>query len=246
MKLLDIMKKYDRCLVRESAKLTKIYNMLLKEAANSGVDLDEMDLDEEKCQYCGEDPCVCNEKDKECNECDDTNNIIPEKEFIKDGEVTEDDMLKNRFHNLHQDSSKGKPSSIIPESDFFAETETENQSDKNKNQPNDDGLVSAAEFFAEAEKEQKKDDIIPESEFFNETEDDNFQSAEEFFNGKNAEVPPKSKDKPKKKAEKAEKPLDEQELNFIPAEEWIQQAQEANLEESLKSYRRANHHLFNN
>jgi len=122
MKLLDIMKKYDRCLVRESAKLTKIYNMLLKEAANDGVDLDETDLDEETCPDCGNDPCTCNEKE-EFDECDDTDNIIPECDFIQSDEVKENDMLRNRPHNAHVDD----PAGVIPESEFFAEAAKEQE-----------------------------------------------------------------------------------------------------------------------
>ena len=53
MKLLDVLKKYDRCVLRESAKLAKIYKTLLKES--EGTD----DLEEATCPDCGNDPCTC-------------------------------------------------------------------------------------------------------------------------------------------------------------------------------------------
>lgn len=242
MKLLDIMKKYDRCLVRESAKLTKIYNMLLKEAANDGVDLDEMDLDEETCPDCGNDPCTCDEQE-EFDECGDADNIIPECDFIQSDEVKENDMLRNRPHNAHIDD----PAGVIPEDEFFAEAAEEPEEE----------MMSAAEFFAEAAKEQEKEekeDMIPESEFFAEGGDESdFQDAAEFFSDKTTKVP-------EQKSVKETEDLDEEiqidpEEKFISARELLAEKdkddeveldeEEKKLEESLKSYRRANHRLFN-
>ena len=242
MKLLDRMKKYDRCLVRESAKLTKIYNMLIKEADENSDSLD--DLDEEKCPECGKDPCICDETEENCDEC----GIIPEEDFIKDDEMKENDMLRNRPHNGHIDD----PAGVIPESEFFAEAEKEKISkDTEKNidesdktdKSDDEEVISAEEFFAEAEKECKDDDCNED--------DEQMMSAEEFFSSQNAEVPDESKsnstakDESEQKKDESEQKIDEAELNFIPAEEWIQQANEQSLEESLKSYRRKNHRLFN-
>ena len=246
MKLLDIMKKYDRCLVRESAKLTKIYNMLLKEAVEEDLDVTEIDLDEEKCPDCGKDPCVCDEEeDKECDEC----GLIPEDDFIVDDEVKENDMLRNRPHNAHIDD----PAGIIPEADFFNEDAT----DPKKSDNDDNEMMSAAEFFAEAAKEQKKEDkndIIPESEFFAEGGDESdFQDAEEFFSDAEIKVPEK---KPAK-VEETEDIDEEIEIDpkdtFVSAKELLEKeedeteldTEEQKLEESLRSYRRKNHHLFN-
>jgi len=67
--------------------------------------------------------------------------------------------------------------------------------------------MSAAEFFAEAAKEQEKkekEDIIPESEFFAEGGDESdFQDAAEFFSDKTTKVP-------EKKPVKETKDLDEE------------------------------------
>lgn len=245
MKLLDIMKKYDRCLVRESAKLTKIYNMLLKEAVEEDLDVTEIDLDEEKCPDCGKDPCVCDEEDKACDEC----GLIPEEDFIKNDEVKENDMLRNRPHNAHIDD----PAGIIPEADFFNEDATDlKKSDDN----DDDEMMSAAEFFAEAEKEQKKeeeDDMIPESEFFAEGGDESdFQDAEEFFSDAETKVPEKKPAKVKETEDIDEEIEIDPKGTFVSAKELLEKEdeteldkEEQKLEESLRSYRRKNHHLFN-
>ena len=84
MKLLDVMKKYDRCVVRESAKLTKIYNLLLKESEEAE-DIEEAEV----CPDCGEDPCVC-ESDKEVDATEEVNeddsNVMTAEEFFAEAE----------------------------------------------------------------------------------------------------------------------------------------------------------------
>ena len=165
MKLLDVMKKYDRCVVRESAKLTKIYNLLLKESEEAD-NIEEAEV----CPDCGEDPCVC-ESGKEVDA-----------------------------------------------------TEEVNEEDSN--------VMSAEEFFAEAEKAaaEETSECSESEEATSEAEE--MMSAEEFFAEAETDA-----DEDEKKANddigEAEKDIDEEE-------------EEKKLEESLKSYRRANHRLFNN
>ena len=252
MKLLDIMKKYDRCLVRESAKLTKIYNMILKES-----EADET-IDEETCPDCGNDPCTCEsdgketdedeetmsaaeffgEAKKDCDECD----MIPEEDFIKHEaeEVEENDLLRNRPHNAHIDDPKG----VLPESedtDEDAEPKDESEEPEEKTDEAEE-MMSAKEFFAEddsetetneAEDANASEDAEPkdESEEPEEKTDEaeEMMSAEEFF---------AEDDKSKEKTDGAEK-TDESEKTDEAEND------EKKLEESLKSYRRKNHHLFN-
>ena len=172
MKLLDVMKKYDRCVVRESAKLTKIYNLLLKESEEAE-DIEEAEV----CPDCGEDPCVC-ESDKEVDATE---------------EVNEDD------------------SNVMTAEEFFAEAE------KAAEETNECGESE------EATSEAEEADDIGEAE--------EMMSAEEFFAEAETDA-----DEDEKKANddigEAEKDIDEEE-------------EEKKLEESLKSYRRANHRLFN-
>ena len=91
MKLLDVMKKYDRCVVRESAKLTKIYKLLIKESEEAD------DIEEAECPECNEDSCKC-ESDKgidECggNEVEEADEMMTAEEFFAeaDDEVEESD-----------------------------------------------------------------------------------------------------------------------------------------------------------
>ena len=165
MKLLDVMKKYDRCVVRESAKLTKIYNLLLKESEEAD-NIEEAEV----CPDCGEDPCVC-ESGKEVDTTE---------------EVNEDD------------------SNVMTAEEFFAEAEkataeeTSECSESEEATSEAEEMMSAEEFFAEAETDADEDEKKANDDI-----------------------------------DEAEKDIDEEE-------------EEKKLEESLKSYRRANHRLFNN
>ena len=254
MKLLDIMKKYDRCLVRESAKLTKIYNMILKES-----EADET-IDEETCPDCGNDPCTCEsdcketdedeemmsaaeffgEAEKGCDECD----MIPEEDFIKGEteEVEENDLLRNRPHNAHIDDPKG----VLPESeDAEPKDESKKQTDEAE-EPEE--MMSAEEFFAEDESEtetneaedanasedaEPKDESEKPEEKTDEAEE--MMSAEEFF----------AEDDESKEKTDGEEETDESEKTDDSEETDEAENDEKKLEESLKSYRRKNHHLFN-
>ena len=250
MKLLDIMKKYDRCLVRESAKLTKIYNMILKESECSE------EVNEETCPDCGNDPCTCDDdevknendtdvipeseffeacKGDDCKDIDECG-LIPEEDFIKDSEeVEENDMLRNRPHNGHINDPRG----VIAEGeDEDDEKKSEKKACKGKKcdeSEDEDKMISAKEFFSEAAKEAKEDDNINEEEMM---------SAAEFF----------------AEADKDEETDSENEVNEdegivlgpdwqkIDAHELLpenEDTEEKKLEESLKSYRRKNHRLFN-
>ena len=166
MKLLDVMKKYDRCVVRESAKLTKIYNLLLKESEEAE-DIEEAEV----CPDCGEDPCVC-ESDKEVDATE---------------EVNEED------------------SNVMSAEEFFAEAEKAAAEETSK-------CSESEEATGEAEEAEEKKETIDESEDENEEKSEKVDESE---------------------AENAEEEVDEEE-------------EEKKLEESLKSYRRANHRLFNN
>lgn len=241
------MKKYDHCLVRESAKLTKIYNMILRESECS-----KEDLDEEKCPDCGKDPCECDENENsgkcdECDmipekeffekECDDSEcDMIPEKDFIVAAaeDIEENDMLRNRPHNGHIDD----PAGVVAEND---KPDDESNGD-------DDSLISAKEFFAEAEKENAAEDVNEEVEMM---------SAEEFFKNAGPAKPEAKKEKSSKAADMNEDSVEiEPDCKMVDVRELLAEKDndeecnendkdEKNLEESLKSYRRKNHRLFN-
>ena len=245
MKLLDIMKKYDRCLVRESAKLTKIYNMLLKESADEA---DDADLSEEACEICGNDPCTCDANEAEETDGLDECGLIPEDDFIKKDGVEENDMLRNRPHNGHIDD----PAGIMSEKDFFAcEAEEENEETNEDDGSEDDDTVSAEEFFSEAEKCDgegcdEAEEMMSAAEFFgsadkpktaNEAEDDSTDTDESEKTNE-----PENTDESEEIDEETEIEPNER---MISARELLPETEEKKLEESLKSYRRKNHRLFN-
>ena len=201
MKLLDVMKKYDRCVVRESAKLTKIYNLLLKESEEAD-NIEEAEV----CPDCREDPCVC-ESGKEVNATEEVNeddsNVMTAEEFFAEAEKAAKEEETNECSESEEVTSEAE--------------ETEND-------------VSAEEFFKESEtdddeEEKKANDDIDETE--------EMMSAEEFFAESDEEG----------EINEQEKQSDEQKKDIEEADE---EEEEKKLEESLKSYRRANHRLFNN
>ena len=160
MKLLDVLKKYDRCVMRESAKLTKIYKTLLKESE------DAKEVEEATCPDCGNDPCTCEsdkdvtendetvmsaaeffaEAEKACDEaekaCDEAEKTCDETEKACDEteEVEENDMLRNRPHNGHIDD----PAGVIAEGEDEEDFETDESISYNEDgeiELNDDDVI---------------------------------------------------------------------------------------------------------
>lgn len=132
----SILKEFDQSIVAENKKLMETYNKLLKES-------------EDVCPKCKKSPCVCDKE--EVTECGD--------------QVQEDDMLKDREHNLHISAKKffeneddvtddvapvegdedKEVQEVTPDETVADDTETVDEGD-------DDGnLVSAEEFFGKAD-----------------------------------------------------------------------------------------------
>lgn len=132
----SILKEFDQSIIAENKKLMETYNKLLKES-------------EDVCPKCKKSPCVCDKE--EVTECGD--------------QVQEDDMLKDREHNLHISAKKffeneddvtddvapvegdgdKEVQEVSPDETVADDTETVDEGD-------DDGnLVSAEEFFGKAD-----------------------------------------------------------------------------------------------
>lgn len=132
----SILKEFDQSIIAENKKLMETYNKLLKES-------------EDVCPKCKKSPCVCDKE--EVTECGD--------------QVQEDDMLKDREHNLHISAKKffeneddvtddvapvegdedKEVKEVTPDETVADDTETVDEGD-------DDGnLVSAEEFFGKAD-----------------------------------------------------------------------------------------------
>ena len=294
MKLLDVMKKYDRCVVRESAKLTKIYNLLLKESE----DADNIE-EAEVCPDCGEDPCVC-ESDKEVDATEEVNeddsNVMTAEEFFAEAEKAAEEANDGG----ESEEATNEAENDISAEEFFSEAEAEAKEDVDES----DEMMSAEEFFAEAEEDvNESDEMVSAEEFFSEAEGDIHEYEIEFdfddgigsgnktdkveassledaiskleANGYGSitkvyyasedgkEISLDENDAEGKEdvsksdemmsaekffAEADEKETDQQKEEKVDeAEEDIdEEKEEKKLEESLKSYRRANHRLFNN
>ena len=164
----SILKEFDQSIVAENKKLMETYNKLLKES-------------EDVCPKCKKSPCVCDKE--EVTECGD--------------QVQEDDMLKDREHNLHISAKKffeneddvaddvtpvkGDEDKEIPDetSDETVtdDTETVDEDDDNGN------LVSAEEFFGKADNSDDAtddtDDTSKETEPVEKTGDDEEDKVDE-------------------------------------------------------------------
>lgn len=84
MKLIDIMKRYNKCILKENAKLRSIYNALIRESGAEG----EETADE--CDACGDPSCKdgkkCGAKPANTDECDDADTMTLE-EFLGEKEA---------------------------------------------------------------------------------------------------------------------------------------------------------------
>ena len=147
----SILKEFDQSIVAENKKLMETYNKLLKES-------------EDVCPKCKKSPCVCDKE--ECDECGD--------------QVQEDDMLKDREHNLHISAKKffenedDVTDGVTPVKE---NTETVDEDDDNGN------LVSAEEFFGKADNSDDAtddtDDTSKETEPVQKTGDDEEDKVDE-------------------------------------------------------------------
>ena len=172
MKLLDVMKKYDRCVVRESAKLTKIYNLLLKESEEAE-DIEEAEV----CPDCGEDPCVC-ESDKEVDATEEVNeddsNVMSAEEFFAEAEKAAEETNECG----ESEEATNETEDDISAEEFFSEADDE-EADVDEAEE----MMSAEEFFAEAEAEEEVDEaeeMMSAEEFFSEAEGDIHEYEIEF------------------------------------------------------------------
>ena len=164
----SILKEFDQSIVAENKKLMETYNKLLKES-------------EDVCPKCKKSPCVCDKE--EVTECGD--------------QVQEDDMLKDREHNLHisakkffeneddvaddvtpmkEDEDKEIPD-VTSDETVTDDTETVDEGDDNGN------LVSAEEFFGKADNSDdatdSTDDNSKETEPVEKTGDDEEDKVDE-------------------------------------------------------------------
>ena len=145
MKLIDIMKRYNKCILKENAKLRSIYNTLIRECDGADAE-NECDVSE-----CG---------DKEENECD-TNEAEGTKMSIAEflGECGKEDGAKkdstDECDACGDDSCKNGEKCGLKEE----EDNTDNSSKKEQiDEVNDGDLMTAEEFFGGKKKDETKAD----------------------------------------------------------------------------------------
>ena len=130
---------------------------------------------------------------------------------------------------------------MIPEEDFIKhEAEEVEENDLLRNRPHNAHIDDPKGVLPESEADESKDESKEPTDEAEEPEEktdeaEEMMSAEEFF---------AEDDKSKEKTDGAEK-TDESEKTDDSEETDEAENDEKKLEESLKSYRRKNHHLFN-
>lgn len=240
MKLLDVLKKYDRCVVRESAKLTKIYKSLLKET-------EEVDgIDEDVCPDCGSDPCTC-ESDAEGEEVAEADAGMSAKEFFSEAEADAEDACEAEDPEADVDECDAEgveeAEDMMSAQEFFSECDAD---DVEKAEGDTDADVD------EAEDPEEDLDEAEDPEEVDEAEDG--VSAKEFFSEGDGDDEVDEAEDPEENIDESDEPdaenVDEAEEPENADKEEVDEAEdpeedEKKLEESLKSYRRANHRLFN-
>ena len=145
MKLLDVLKKYDRCVVRESIKLNKIYNALIKESE----EIDDIE-EAEVCPDCGEAKCVC-ENDDEVEEAEE---MMTAEEFF--AEADEDDV--------------DEADETVSAEEFFAEADEDIEESEDDVEESDDEVEEAEDKVEESEDEKNIDEEADEDDI-DESED---------------------------------------------------------------------------
>ena len=145
MKLIDIMKRYNKCILKENAKLRSIYNALIRESGADGEETDE-------CDACGDPSCKDGEKcgAKPANECDATDecDTITLEEFL--GEKEE------------EDGEGGKPAGKKPAGKKPADDE-----DDEDGKPKDKPADGEAQDECELEEEEEVTELMDAETFFN-------------------------------------------------------------------------------
>lgn len=217
MKLIDIMKRYNKCILKENAKLRSIYNALIRESGAEG----EETTDE--CDACGDPSCKdgkkCGAKPANTDECDDADTMTLE-EFLGEKEAEDGDGEEGG-------KPKGKPTEKKPANDD-EDGEGEGEDDDDDDESQDECELEEGEELVEL---QKADDFF------------NGKSPE----GKPASKKPakKTTDEEEEGGETNESAFSPSDF-YQNVSEQYKRKPEAALGESLrKHYKKANRRLFN-
>ena len=269
MKLIDIMKRYNKCILKENAKLRSIYNTLIRECdgADTENECDVSERDDEKKNECSctrmsvaeflgecdKDDTAKNAATDECDACGDDSCKDGEKCGRKEGEIEEgdkaDDAKKEKLDEINDND-------LMTAEEFFGGAE---KSEKNKE--TDECDACGDDSCKDGEKCGRKEGEIEEGEI---EEEDELISKKEFYAANESDEKAKKvkdedvkededdvkEDEELKENKDAEKPeeIKEKETEKTEKKENTEkgETEKEDLDESLeKRYLEANRKLFN-
>ena len=240
MKLIDIMKRYNKCILKENAKLRSIYNTLIREC--DGADTDN-EFDVSECGDKEENECDVNETEgtkmsvaEFLGECGKENGADDSSEKEQIDEVNDGDLMTaeeffgggktkaDECDACGDDSCKNGEKCGLKEDDDEKIEENDNEEIEE-----DEELISKKEFYAANESDNEE---IEEEDNEEIEEEDNEEIEEED----NEEIEESDNEEIEEEDEDTEKDVTESKKND----------KEEKLSESLeKHYRAANRKLFN-
>jgi hypothetical protein len=143
MKLITIMKRYNKCILRENAKLRSIYNTLIRESSDTN-----------ECDDINEENDI-EIKEKDIDEADDIDETeVGQKmsvaEFLGECDKETKDLAEN---NKNEESNERdlKEENLMTAEEFFAGTAQKKSDTEEK--------ITAESFFAEEDLEEKDAEI---------------------------------------------------------------------------------------
>lgn len=270
MKLIDIMKRYNKCILKENAKLRSIYNTLIRECdgadAENECDVSECDGKEENecdaneaegkkmsiAEFLGE----CDKEDgakegttDECDACGDDSCKDGEKCGLKEGEDNADDSSKKEQIDEVNDGD------LMTAEEFFGGKKKGTAEDKDETKADecdacgDDSCKDGEKCgLKEGEDEIDEDEeLISKKEFYaNESDKENETNENEEIDEEEIEEEISEEDEVDEEDEETEKETNEDEDAEKDVTESKKDDKETELSESLEDhYRAANRKLFN-
>ena len=217
MKFLETLKKYEKLVVEENAKLQSIYNTLINEAKDEGIAVDEVDILNNKPHNAHVSESEDDATKEDVNECGDTEDT---------------NEADTSFAEADEDADQ------IPEDEFI---NAANESEEEEVDEADKEMMSADEFFGDSEEEEvsEADETCPECKkkpcvCEKDEEEDNVEesdlTADDFIKDSDDEANEAEKEDD---TDKDKKPVDEAEND-----------EEEKFNESLDHYRKLNARLF--
>ena len=213
MKLIDIMKRYNKCILKENAKLRSIYNTLIREC--DGADADN-EFDVSECGDKDENECDVNETEgtkmsvaEFLGECGKENGADDSSEKEQIDEVNDGDLMTaeeffgggktkaDECDACGDDSCKNGEKCGLKEDDEEIEEE-----DNDEEIEEDEELISKKEFYAANESDDEKIEEEDDEEI---EEDEDTKEIEEDEDAEKDATESKKKDKEAKLSESLEK-----------------------------------------